>query len=78
MVENYYNCPLTDEQTEDIFKSDDFLKKYNTGEDLENLGVVVVIGGGNVAFDSARTAIRMGAKEVYILYRRNEFLMEVV
>lgn len=66
---------LTDEQTEDIFKSDDFLKKYNTGEKLENLGTVVVIGGGNVAFDSARTAIRMGAKEVYILYRRNEELM---
>jgi len=66
---------LTDEQTEDIFKSDDFLKKYNIDEKLEDLGTVIVIGGGNVAFDSARTAIRMGAKEVYILYRRNEELM---
>jgi len=66
---------LTDEETQDIFRSDDFLKKYNTGEKLKDLGITVVIGGGNVAFDSARTAIRMGAKEVYILYRRNEELM---
>jgi len=66
---------LTDEETTNIFKSDDFLKKYNIGEKIENLGITVVIGGGNVAFDSARTAIRMGAKDVYILYRRNEELM---
>lgn len=66
---------LTDEHTTDIYKSDDFLKYYNTGKKLEDLGITVVIGGGNVAFDSARTAIRMGAKEVYILYRRNEELM---
>lgn len=31
---------------------------------------VAVIGGGNVAMDAARTAIRVGAKEVYIIYRR--------
>ncbi|MGB6681830.1 MAG: FAD-dependent oxidoreductase, partial [Candidatus Bathyarchaeia archaeon] len=33
---------------------------------------VAVIGGGNVAMDSARTARRLGAKEVYIIYRRTE------
>lgn len=33
---------------------------------------VVVIGGGNVALDAARTALRMGAKEVTIAYRRTE------
>jgi len=33
---------------------------------------VVVIGGGNVAFDSARTALRLGAEEVSIVYRRTE------
>lgn len=32
----------------------------------------VVFGGGNVAMDSARTALRLGAKEVYILYRRTK------
>jgi heterodisulfide reductase subunit A-like polyferredoxin len=31
----------------------------------------VVIGGGNVAIDAARTALRLGAKEVHILYRRS-------
>lgn len=33
---------------------------------------VAVIGGGNVAMDAARTAKRLGAKEVYIIYRRGE------
>ncbi|MEE9603440.1 MAG: NADPH-dependent glutamate synthase [Thermoguttaceae bacterium] len=34
--------------------------------------VVAVIGGGNVAMDSARTALRLGAKEVNIIYRRSK------
>lgn len=33
---------------------------------------VAVIGAGNVAMDSARTALRLGADEVYIVYRRSE------
>lgn len=33
---------------------------------------VAVLGGGNVAMDAARTAVRMGAKTVYIVYRRTE------
>ena len=33
---------------------------------------VAVIGGGNVAMDSARCALRIGADEVYIIYRRSE------
>ena len=36
---------------------------------------VVVIGGGNVAMDSARCALRLGADEVYIIYRRSEVEM---
>lgn len=32
---------------------------------------VAVIGGGNVAMDAARTALRLGAKDVYIVYRRS-------
>jgi glutamate synthase (NADPH/NADH) small chain len=32
---------------------------------------IAVIGGGNVAMDSARTALRLGAEEVYIVYRRS-------
>ena len=33
---------------------------------------VAVVGGGNVAMDSARTALRLGAKHVYLIYRRSE------
>ena len=33
---------------------------------------VAVVGGGNVAMDSARSALRLGAEEVYIIYRRSE------
>ncbi|UCB43198.1 MAG: NADPH-dependent glutamate synthase [Dehalococcoidales bacterium] len=36
---------------------------------------VAVIGGGNVAMDSARCALRLGAKAVYIIYRRSEVEM---
>jgi glutamate synthase (NADPH/NADH) small chain len=32
---------------------------------------VAVVGGGNVAMDAARTSLRLGAKEVYIVYRRS-------
>lgn len=47
-----------------------FLYDFVTGQPL-NIGErVAVIGGGNTAMDAARTAVRLGAKEVNILYRR--------
>lgn len=48
----------------------EFLKEANIGKAKVGEGVVV-IGGGNVAIDAARTALRMEAKEVAILYRRS-------
>ena len=36
---------------------------------------IAVIGGGNVAMDSARSALRLGAEQVYIIYRRSEIEM---
>jgi glutamate synthase (NADPH/NADH) small chain len=36
---------------------------------------VAVVGGGNVAMDVARTAVRLGAEEVYLIYRRTEVEM---
>ena len=61
---------MSEEEYSYIYKSDYFLKRYNDGEYIENLGTTVVIGGGNVAMDCSRTAVKMGAKKVYILYRR--------
>jgi len=72
-ISNTYK--LTDEASDNIFIADEFLKSFNNHEEIKNLGNVVVIGGGNVAIDSARAAIRMGATSVTIAYRRNEELM---
>lgn len=66
---------LSEKHSKNIYQSDDFLKLYNIGKPVQKLGTVAVIGGGNVAIDSARVAKRTGAKEVYILYRRNEEFM---
>ncbi len=38
---------------------------------IQKGGRVAVIGGGNVAMDAARTALRLGAEKVYIVYRRS-------
>ena len=48
-----------------------FLRKVNLGQKVEVGQKVVVIGGGNVAIDGARSALRLGAQEVSILYRRS-------
>ncbi|MCL1792591.1 MAG: NADH-quinone oxidoreductase subunit NuoF [Oscillospiraceae bacterium] len=53
----------------------DFLKQVNLKRPLEIGKNVAVIGGGNSAIDSARTALRMGAQKVTILYRRTQGMM---
>jgi NADH-quinone oxidoreductase subunit F len=47
-----------------------FLRELNLGRDVKVGEKVGVIGGGNVAMDTARTALRLGAKNVTIIYRR--------
>jgi len=49
----------------------DFLRDVNFGKPVKLGERVAVIGGGNAAVDSARTALRLGAKEVTIFYRRS-------
>ena len=49
----------------------DFLWDSNSGKKIGLGKNVVVIGGGNVAVDAARTALYLGAEEVTILYRRS-------
>lgn len=48
----------------------DFLKEVNSNQRVAVGKIVGVIGGGSTALDAARTAIRLGAKEVHIFYRR--------
>jgi len=53
-----------------------FLRSVSLGEADGNPGVaigrrVIVVGGGNTAVDAARTALRLGAEQVRILYRRS-------
>ena len=59
------------EELNGVFHALDFLEKANK-KDVELSDKVSIIGGGNVAVDSAGTALRLGAKEVTILYRRSE------
>jgi len=49
-----------------------FLKKVNLGETVEVGDRVAVIGGGNTAVDAARSAVRLGAKTVQVIYRRSQ------
>lgn len=50
----------------------DFLGNVALGRLTRMGGRVAVIGGGNTAMDACRTAVRLGASEVYIVYRRTE------
>jgi NADH-quinone oxidoreductase subunit F len=54
----------------------DFLEKFKSGSADLNIGKnVAIIGAGNSAMDAARTAIRLGAEHVTILYRRTRAQM---
>jgi NADH-quinone oxidoreductase subunit F len=54
-----------------------FLRDAKIGKPVKIGGRVAVIGGGNVALDSSRTALRLGADEVNIFYRRSREEMPV-
>ena len=61
---------LPGEDKRGVYHGITFLKDVNLGREVKVSGRVVVIGGGSTAFDAARTARRMGADKVTILYRR--------
>ncbi|MBR5307970.1 MAG: NADPH-dependent glutamate synthase, partial [Clostridia bacterium] len=62
-----------------VYSANEFLTRSNLMKSyLDNPetpimkgGCVAVVGGGNVAMDAARTALRLGAEKVYIVYRRS-------
>ena len=60
------------EEMDGVYHGLDFLKDVSLGKMKKIKGRVAVIGGGNTAIDAARTALRLGAKEVHILYRRSK------
>ena len=63
-----------------VFSANEFLTRVNLMQaNLEETATPIrvgekaaIIGGGNVAMDAARVAVRVGFKEVYIVYRRTE------
>jgi len=57
---------LENEDAGNVFSAVDFLKRVNVNEQAELKGHVVVIGGGNVAIDVARSCVRLGARQVSI------------
>ncbi len=61
---------LPNEDAKGIIHGVDFLRKINLGEEVTIGDKVIIIGGGNTAIDSARVALRLGSKDVKIVYRR--------
>ena len=58
------------EELKGVWGGIDFLRAVAVGERPGIGERVAVVGGGNTAMDACRTAVRVGAKEVYVVYRR--------
>ncbi len=58
------------EDLEGVFGGIDFLRAAAMGEKIEIGKRTAIVGGGNTAMDACRTAVRLGAEEVSIIYRR--------
>ena len=60
------------EELEGVLGGVDFLREVNLGNKPGIGRRCAVIGGGNVAMDVCRSAVRLGAEETYVFYRRSE------
>lgn len=58
------------EELEGVYGGIDFLRSVILGEPVKIGDKVAICGGGNTAMDACRTAVRLGAKDVYVIYRR--------
>lgn len=66
-----WTLEIPGEDMDGVYDSITFLKDVNLGRNTVKVGEkVAVVGGGNAAIDAARTALRLGAKKVTIVYRR--------
>ena len=61
-----------------VIQGIDFLDKANVGEATVAGERVIVVGGGNTAFDAARTALRLDAESVKVVYRRTRAEMPAI
>ncbi len=66
---------IAGEDTPGVIDGATFLREVNLGLKPSLGEKVAVVGGGNVAIDAARTALRLGARKVTILYRRSRVEM---
>jgi len=64
--------PLEGNDLQGVYVNAEFLKKARQGQPLPVGERVMVLGGGSVAYDCARTALRLGAKEVHMACLENE------
>ena len=60
------------EEKDGVYHGLDFLRDINLKKNVEVKGIVAVIGGGSTAIDAARSALRLGAQKVHLLYRRTK------
>ena len=60
------------EDSPGVMEGVSFLRDVSLGKEVRVSERVAIIGGGNVAIDASRTALRLGAKEVTIVYRRTQ------
>lgn len=60
------------EDMEGVYLGTTLLKEINLGKSVKIGHKVVIVGGGNVAIDAARTALRFGSNEAIIAYRRTK------
>jgi NADH-quinone oxidoreductase subunit F len=60
------------EELEGVYDAIEYLRNVNLGKDTVIGKKVAVVGGGNSAIDAARVALRKGADEVHIVYRREK------
>jgi dihydropyrimidine dehydrogenase (NAD+) subunit PreT len=68
------NLSVEGEELSGVIDALSFIEKIKSGDTKQILGHgrVAVIGGGNTAIDAARQALRLGASDVTVLYRRSE------
>ncbi|APV44234.1 heterodisulfide reductase subunit A [Dehalogenimonas formicexedens] len=66
------------ESANGVLNALEFLKRVRKGQAPKLGDRVAVIGGGNAAIDSARTAVRLGATEVTVIYRRSRVEMPAI